>query len=98
MPMDIYPTEVIPKERIPELVCKHTEVLQNEQDLEERRQSIERAINLSKNFYLKAHIIFETEEGLKEVITTIWAAGEKHIVLKGGITLPICCIRKVTIL
>lgn len=96
--MAIFPFEEIPKERIPELECKHTEVLSSEIDLELRKQSIERAINLSKNFYLKAQILFETEEGPKEVITTIWAAGEEHIVLKGGITLPICCIRKVNIL
>ncbi len=96
--MAFSPSEEIPKERIPELECKHTEVLNNHIDLEERKQSIERAINLSKNFYLKAQILFETEEGPKEVTTTIWAAGEEHIVLKGGITMPICCIRKVTIL
>jgi hypothetical protein len=32
------------------------------------------------------------------VISTIWAAGEENIVLKGGISMPICCIHKVSIL
>jgi hypothetical protein len=88
--MAFFPLEQIPKERIPELECKHSEVLQD--------HSIERAINLSKNFYVKAQIIFETEDGPKEVISTIWAAGEENIVLKGGISMPICCIHKVSIL
>jgi hypothetical protein len=96
--MAFSPIEQIPKEKIPELECKHNEVLSNNKELTERKNCIERAINLSKNFYVKAQIEFETEEGPKEVITTIWAAGEEHIVLKGGISLPICCIRKVTII
>ncbi len=96
--MAFSPIEQIPKERITELECKHIEVLDTNIELTDRKNCIERAINLSKNFYVKAQIVFETEEGLKEVVTTIWAAGEEHIVLKGGISMPICCIRKVTIL
>jgi hypothetical protein len=96
--MAFFPLEQIPKERIPELECKHSEVLQDHSALCDRKNSIERAINLSKNFYVKAQIIFETEDGPKVVISTIWAAGEENIVLKGGISMPICCIHKVSIL
>ncbi len=96
--MEFSPIEEIPKERIPELECKSVEVLSGIDACKERQSNIERAISLSKNFYVKARIEFDTEDGIKEVSTTIWASGEKHIILKGGISLPICCIRKVTIL
>ena len=34
-------------------------------------------------------IIFEDDEGTKEVRTTIWAVGDKNIVLKKGVTILI---------
>ena len=37
----------------------------------------------------KMRIIFEDIEGVKEVQTTIWAVGDKNIVLKKGVTIPI---------
>ncbi|MBX7094818.1 MAG: hypothetical protein K1X56_08860 [Flavobacteriales bacterium] len=37
----------------------------------------------------KCRIIFSDDEGLKMVETTIWATGEKNIVLKHGMTIPI---------
>ena len=90
-----YTAETVTKEQIAELHCNHHEVLNHDAAIRERRQSIQKAANLARNFYLKARIIFETLEGTKEVRTTIWAATENHIVLKGGATLPICCIKEV---
>jgi hypothetical protein len=37
----------------------------------------------------KMRIIFEDNEGIKEVRTTVWAVGDKNIVLKKGVTIPI---------
>ena len=37
----------------------------------------------------KMRIIFEDNESVKEVRTTIWAVGDKNIVLKKGVTIPI---------
>ncbi len=90
-----YTAEHVTKEQIPELHCTHDEVLELDTEIKEREKSIRKAANLARNFYLKARIVFETEEGTKEVRTTIWAATDNHIVLKGGATLPICCIKDV---
>lgn len=90
-----YTAETVTKEQIPELHCTHEEVLDHEKAIAERRETIRKAANLARNFSLKARIFFETEEGTKEVRTAIWAATENHIVLKGGATLPICCIKDV---
>ena len=43
----------------------------------------------------KMRIIFEDNEGVKEVRTTIWAVGDKNIVLKKGVTIPINRLRDV---
>jgi hypothetical protein len=95
--MTLFTIEHVVKEQIPELNCFKNEVLETDSDIRLRKISIERATQLSKNFYLKALIVFKTQEGLKEVRTTIWAATDKNIVLKGGVTLPVCCIKSVSI-
>lgn len=92
-----YTAETVTKEQIPELHCMHEEVLEHEKAIQERKEVIQKAANLARNFYLKARIVFETDEGTKEVRTTIWAATDNHIVLKGGATLPICCVKDVVL-
>jgi len=92
-----YTAETVTKEQIPELHCTHDEVLDHDKAIKERKESIRKAANLARNFYLKARIVFETEEGTKEVRTTIWAATDNHIVMKGGATLPIHCIKEVNL-
>jgi uncharacterized protein (UPF0248 family) len=34
-------------------------------------------------------VVFEDDQGRKMIETTIWATGEKNIVLKHGMTIPI---------
>lgn len=92
-----YAPETVTKEQIRELHCSHKDVLDLDKEKEARRDSIKKAANLARNFYLKARIVFETDEGTKEVRTTIWAATDNHIVMKGGATLPICCIKEVNL-
>jgi len=95
--MDFFTIESITKEQIPELECSASEVLTCDEEMEVRRASIERAAYLSKSFYLKARIIFETSKGTKEVFTTIWATTDNFIVLKGGVTLPIHCVKGISV-
>ena len=47
------------------------------------------ATRLGNAYRGKVSIIFEDDEGLKRVDTTIWAYGAKYICLKGGIWIPI---------
>ena len=87
--------ERIAREIIPNLRCINSEVLDCPEAYMQRKLSLQRAAQLSHTFYTKARIVFVTEEGTKEVITTIWAATEKNIILKGGISIPVCCIKEV---
>lgn len=87
--------ERIAREIIPNLRCINSEVLECAEAYLQRKLSLQRAAQMSHTFYTKAKITFVTEEGIKEVITTIWAATDKNIILKGGISIPVCCIKEV---
>lgn len=49
---------------------------------------LETAVKLGNSYKEKIKIVFVDSEGLKMVETTVWQATEKHIVLKGGVTIP----------
>ena len=53
------------------------------------QKKIEDATILGNAHHSKVSIIFQDDEGVKRVDTTIWAAGTKFICLKGGIWIPI---------
>lgn len=76
-----------------EVVVNHhfpkNEVLHSLEEMKLRKYMIERATTLGNAYHSKVKIDFETTDGIKEVETTIWATTEKHILLKGGITIPI---------
>lgn len=92
-----YNAEVISRDQIRGLNCSQDDVLKLETEKVTRRHAIHHALKQSKGFFTKASITFETAQGLKQVDSVIWASTEKYIVLQGGITLPICCIRKVSV-
>ncbi len=52
-------------------------------------QKLKKAEQLGNLFHNKIEIVFQDEEGLKEVNTTIWAVGEDHILLKKGVFIPV---------
>ncbi|MBP6091413.1 MAG: hypothetical protein KA521_09175 [Crocinitomicaceae bacterium] len=53
------------------------------------KQQIVNATLLGNNEHKKVSIIFQDDESVKQVETTIWASGEKFICLKGGSWIPI---------
>lgn len=53
------------------------------------REKLEEATRLGNGYHHKVGIIFQDDEGLKRVNTTIWATGQKYICLKGGVWMPI---------
>lgn len=52
-------------------------------------KKLKKAEQLGNLFHNKIEIVFQDEEGLKEVNTTIWAVGEDHILLKKGVFIPV---------
>lgn len=88
---------LISAEQIPhELLCKD-DVLTDQQLRRQRIQQLQQAARRNRMFYSKALICFETVEGPKRVHAHIWEVTDAYLVLKGGINLPISCVREVSI-
>ena len=84
-----YDTVLIEKESIPELNFPSKPLNKSKEQLILLKKKLKRSMILGNVHRTKMRIIFEDEEGVKEVQTTIWAAGDKNIVLKKGVTIPI---------
>jgi hypothetical protein len=83
------PTVLIQKEEVVNLRFPNEEVLGHEDQKKNLRKKLEQATALGNTDHGKIKIYFVDNEGTKKVETTIWATGEKNIVLKQGITIPI---------
>ncbi len=89
--------ERVTKEKIPQLHFVSVPMITDESELKRIKHNLELATDMCQSFYTKTRIIFETREGTKEVLTTIWAATDNHILLKGGISIPMNCVRNVIV-
>lgn len=67
----------------------------NAQESRERADKLRRAMVLGNGYKNKCTIVFEDAQGLKHVETTIWMADELHVILKGGIILPVSAIKDI---
>ena len=88
---------LVQKEVINELTFPLTDVLSGRDKIQERLFALHRATSLGNLSKHKVNIIFEDEEGMKQVRTTIWAISDKKIVLKAGRTIPVSRIHEVVI-
>lgn len=89
--------ELIPKEEINRYKFVMNDVLQTDEERKIRQSQLEKAMILGNGYKGKIKIIFETQEGIKAVETTVWQTGQDNIMLKGGVNIPIRCIREVQI-
>lgn len=78
--------ELVQKETIVD--CKFLKDIQLNQQ-ENLLQQIKDATILGNSHRTKVTIIFQDDDGIKRVDTTIWASGAKFICLKGGLWIPI---------
>jgi len=53
---------------------------------------------LGNSYKHKIKIVFDSDEGLKEVHTTVWAFSEGYVVLKGSIYIPVDAVLEVQLL
>ena len=88
---------LIEKENISQLVFPKEEVQLSKEERSLLRKKLKDAMILGNIHHNKIAIVFEDEEGLKEVRTTIWAAGLKFVVLKKGVSIPVHRIHSITI-
>lgn len=80
---------MIPKERIPSLRFPRQPVPLSAEEHSEIQRKMEQATRLGNGEHGKCRILFQDDEGLKAVETTIWAFDPQNIVLKYGMTIPV---------
>lgn len=76
----------IEKELIPSLSFKDASVIEQHPDL---TKQLKKAMTLGNTHKRKVKIVFQDDEGVKKVDTTLWASGSKFVCLKGGVWIPI---------
>lgn len=80
---------LIEKEDIPSLNFPAEPIDQTQDQIKLLKHKLRRSMVLGNIHRVKMKITFEDDESVKEVRTTIWAVGDKNIVLKKGVTIPI---------
>ena len=88
---------IIEKEEIVNLKFPKHEVLRTKDEIIQRRLDLERAMVLGNAEHGKMRITFETTDGVKAVETTVWAASDTEISLKGGVSIPVNAIHRVSL-
>jgi hypothetical protein len=87
--------QTVAKEQIHDFSFFSQEVLKTEQEIQQRRSDMYKAMILGNSYLYKVKIYFETDEGSRVVETTVWFAADRFIVLKGDVTIPVHCITKI---
>lgn len=89
--------QLIPKEQVGSLKFPKDDVLTNADDRKKRYRDLQNAMILGNTEHGKLRITFQTLEGTKAVETTVWAATESEVSLKGGVNIPLTAIYGVDI-
>ena len=93
-----YPTIIIiEKEKIDVLNFPNKEVLKSSEEISRRKLEMQRAMLLGNNYKGKVKIIFEDNESVKQVETTVWSFTDKRVILKKGLLIPIHRIYEIII-
>lgn len=80
---------LVQKEEISDYHFPKEEVVMDEVKRNELKAKINKALKLGNGYKGKVKIIFEDDQGLKKVETTIWGVTEKNILLKQTTIVPI---------
>ena len=86
------------KEDISNLHFPGNEVLLDPEDITSRAIDLTYATKLGNLDRYKVKIIFQDDQVIRRVETTIWAVTEKMVVLKRGVLIPICRVHEVRFL
>lgn len=86
--------EIIEKEVIETLRFPSNDVLEDNEEIQQRNSELERALSLGNLEHSKIKIFFEDNESKKVVETTVWGVTDKRVILKKGVAIPINRIYK----
>lgn len=94
---NIIAPQKIEKEEIVNLKFPDSEVLQSADSKKKRLRDLEMALTLGNLERGKIAIVFEDNNSVKRVDTTVWGLTDSRVILKMGIVLPIHRILEVKI-
>ncbi len=84
------------KEELKNFFPNNREVLSEINLIKERFRRLIQAMFLGNRYKHKTRLVIEDMDAkVIAVETTIWAVTDNHIILKGGVVLPINCVREV---
>jgi hypothetical protein len=89
--------QIIPKERIPTLRFPRQPLMLSDTERRAILHNMEEATRLGNSEHGKCRIVFQDDEGLKAVETTIWTYDPDNIVLKYGMVIPVSRVVSVDI-
>ena len=87
--------ELIDKEIITSLNFPKEDVLEDKEDIAERRNNLDRALSLGNLEHAKIKIYFEDDTSKRMVETTIWGVTDERVILKQGVVIPVNRIHKI---
>jgi|ERR1017187_361896 uncharacterized protein (UPF0248 family) len=87
--------KLVEKEKVEMLNFPKEEVLTTAEEIARRNGEMERAMLLGNNHKGKVKIIFEDDECVKEVETTVWGFTDKRVLLKRELVIPIHRIHEI---
>jgi len=79
----------IEKEVVPFLQFPKEEVLPSKQAQSDRCRLLKTAMKLGNLERQKVQLLFQDNEGLKQIETTIWGVTDRSVILKQSIVLPV---------
>jgi hypothetical protein len=79
----------IEKQDLLEVIFKNEEKMYIQEEIKTRDQKLYMAMLMGNNHYDNVRIVFNTEDGEREIMSRIWARTDKFVVLKGGMFIPI---------
>ncbi len=85
------------KEQIPGLNFVRSTVSGGQQIVGKLLHDLERAMIIGNSQQGKVKIVFESDHGKVAVETTVWAATDNYVSLKGGISIPMSSIHEVVL-
>jgi len=88
---------IIPKEQVSSLRFPRQALMLSESERSGILHNMEEATRLGNSEHGKCRIVFQDDEGLKAVETTIWTFDPENIVLKYGMTIPVSRVVSVDI-
>jgi uncharacterized protein (UPF0248 family) len=88
---------LIEKEDIPSLKFPKEALTRSKDEQSILRKRLRDSMVLGNIHHQKIRIVFQDDEGIKEVRTTIWAADDRFIVLKKGVSIPVDRVISITI-